>query len=212
MYYEAYNEDALYKTMNEYRGKREARIALATAVILVFMGLALGVVLFRIIGDKVTSETDFLVGEYFKGMFAEADGFGDKLGVVIDSFVHELIFPMLVFAFGYTVFAPVFSAALCVWKSALCGFAVCMLELTSISGLFVESLIYLISQIAVISVCVSVALRAFFFSRKFCSDKAELADVFKRADSREYIFDFVISAGVLFITVILTLVVINFIT
>lgn len=211
-YDEMFEEQSLYRTMNEYKGRREARVALATAVILVFMGLALGVVLFRIVGDEITSETDFLVGDYFKGMFAEAQTLGDKLGVIVDSFFHELTFPLIVFAFGYTVYAPVFSAALCIWKSALCGFAICMLELTTMSGIFVESLIYLISQITVISICVSVAMRAFFYSRRFCSDEVFLSDIFKRADSRAYILDFVISAGVLFMTVTLTLVLINFIT
>lgn len=208
MQYE-YNDESLYRTMNEYKGRREARIALASAGILVFLGLALGIVLFRIVGDNLTSEGDCLIENYFKGMFSEAHGLGAKIKVIIDSYFHELMFPLVVFVFGYTVYAPIFSAAICVWKSTLCGFALCMLEFTTLSGIFIESLIYLISRIVIIAISVSVALRAFAYSSRFTSGRAELADVFKRADSREYAFDFVISAGLLFITVTLSLVLLS---
>lgn len=209
--YDMFNDSHLYKTMNEYRAKREARIAMATSAMLVFIGLALGVILYRIVGDDIDVDTDALIGTYFRGMLANASGFGEKLKVILDSFFHELAFPAFVFALGYTVFAPIACAAICVWEAAVCGFAICMLEFTSVSGIFVESLLYLGSRIAIISICVSVALRAFFFSRAFNSDRVELADVIKRQDAREYAVDFIISAGVLFVTVILTLVMMNFV-
>ena len=177
---------------------------------LVFVGLALGVILYRIAGDGVDIDTDALIGSYFRGMFAQANGVGAKINVIMSSFCHEIILPALVFVMGYTVFAPIFSAFICVWKAALCGFAICMLEFTTHNGIFVESLIYLMCQIAIISVSVSTALRACFFSNAFNSDKVCLADVVKRRDSRTYIVDFIISAGVLFVTVTLTLVLINF--
>ena len=208
---DTYNNESLYKTMNAYRGRREARIAMSTAAMLVFAGLALGVILYRISGEDIDIDTDALIGNYFRGMFAEADGAGAKLGVMLSCFWHEMAFPALVFVMGYTVFAPIFSAAICVWKSALCGFAICMLEFTTQNGIFVESLIYLVCQIAIISGNVSVALRAFFYSATFNSDEVKLADVFGRSDSRAYIVDFVISSGVLFLTITLTLVLINFI-
>ena len=208
---DVYTDDSLYKTMNAYRGRREVKIAMTTAAMLVFLGLALGVVLYRISGNDIDVDADSVIGTYFRGMFAQAHGAGDKLGVILFCFYHEIAFPALVFVLGYTVFAPIFSAALCVWKAAVCGFAICMLEFTTQNGIFVESLIYLICQIAIISVDVSVAMRAFFYSSTFCADNVRLADVFKRDDSRAYFFDFIISAGVLFIAVTLTLVLINFI-
>ena len=210
-YDDFYGNSSLYKTMNSFRGRREVQITLSVCAMLVFIGLALGVVLYRITGDDITVDTDALVGRYFKGMFADAVGAGGKVSVIFSSFLHEIMFPALVFVMGYTVFAPVFSAALCVWKAALCGFAVCMLEFTSVNGIFVESLIYLICQIAIISVNVSVAVRAFFFSTAFNTSSVKLADVVKRTDSRNYICDFIISAGIILVSVAGTLIVINFI-
>ncbi|MBQ4136599.1 MAG: hypothetical protein IJD67_00675 [Clostridia bacterium] len=209
--YDAFEDSRLYKTMNEYRAKREARIAMATSAMLVFIGLALGVILYRIVGEDIDVDQDALIGTYFRGMLANASGFGEKLRVILDSFFHELAFPAFVFVLGYTVFAPIACAAICVWEAAVCGFAICMLEFTSVGGIFIESLLYLISRIAIISICVSVSLRAFFFSRAFNSDRVELKDVIKRQDARAYAIDFVISAGVLFVTVILTLVMMNFV-
>lgn len=204
-----YTDDPLYKTMRAFRGKRETRIAVATAAMLVFLGLALGAVIYRCSGADIGVDADALIGRYFKGIFSQATSIGGRLGIVLSCFVHELIFPALVFFFGYTVFAPIFSSAICLWKAAVCGFAVCMLEFTDQGGIFIESLIYLVAQIAVISVDVSVALRAYFFSSSLHSGKLTLVDIFKRADSRAYFFDFVISAGALFAAVTLTLVLIG---
>ena len=178
---------------------------------LVFLGLALGVVLYRICGDDISLDTTSIVSRYFGGMFADTSGFGARISIIFYAFLNEIALPALVFACGYTVFAPVLSAALCVWKATLCGFAICMLEFTSVDGIFVASLIYLVSQIAIISVSVSVAIRAFFFSGYFNSERVSLADVIKRHESRAYICDFIISAGVIFITVAGTLILINFI-
>lgn len=209
--YDIYENPSLYRTMNRFRARRESRIALSVSAMLVFLGLALGVVLYRICGDDISLDTTSIVSRYFGGMFSGATDFGAKVSVIFYAFLHEIIFPAVVFVCGYTVFAPVLSAALCMWKATLCGFAVCMLEFTSVNGIFVESLIYLISQIAVISVSVSVAMRAFFFSTYFNSENVSLADVVKRTESRAYICDFVISAGVVFATVAGTLILINFI-
>ncbi len=209
-YDDMYTQESLYKTMRAYRGKREARAALSVCAMLVFIGLVLGVVLYRIAGYGIDIDADSVIGSYFNGMFAQADSAADKLGVILSAFYHEIAFPALVFVMGYTVFAPIFSAAICIWKAALCGFAICMLEFTTHNGIFVESLIYLASQIAIISIDVSIAIRAFFNSSEFLKRESTVLDIFKREDSRAYFFDFVISAGVLFITVILTLVLINF--
>lgn len=209
--YDIYETPSLYRTMNRFRAKRESRIALAVSAMLVFLGLALGVVLYRICGDDVSLDTTSIVSRYFGGMFAQSDGFGAKISVIFYAFLNEIALPALVFACGYTVFAPVFSAALCMWKATLCGFAICMLEFTSINGIFVESLIYLLSRIAIISVSVSVAIRALFFSNYFNAERVSLADVVKKAESRAYICDFIISSGVIFVTVAGTLILINFI-
>lgn len=209
-YEDMYTDESLYKTMRPYKAKREARIAVSVCAMLVFIGLALGVILYRISGNEIDIDADNLIGTYFRGMFAKADSVSAKLGVILSSFYHELMFPLLVFIMGYTVFAPIFSAAICVWKAAVCGFAVCMLEFTTHNGIFIESLLYLICQIAIISVDVSVAIRAFFYSSQFCKGNTGLADLVKRDDSRAYFFDFIISAGVLFVSVTLTLVAINF--
>ncbi len=208
---EMYNDESLYRTMRAYRGRREVRMALSICSMLVFIGLALGVVLYRVTGDSIDIDADFIIGTYFKGMFAEADSLSDKLFVILSSFYHEMLFPLLVFVMGYTVFAPVFCAAICVWKASVCSFAICMLEFTTQGGIFIESLIYLASQIAIISVSVSVAIRALFYSKRFQNAGASLIDIIKRDDSRAYILDFVVSSGVLFVTVTLTLVLINFI-
>ena len=209
--YDIYENQSLYRTMNRFRAKRESRIALSVSAMLVFLGLSLGVVLYRICGDDISLDTTSIVSRYFGGMFNGADGFVAKVSIIFYAFLNEIIFPALVFVCGYTVFAPVLSAALCMWKATLCGFAICMLEFTSVNGIFVESLIYLVSQIAIISVSVSVAMRAFFFSDFFNSERVNLADVVKRAESRAYICDFIISAGVIFMTVAGTLILINFI-
>lgn len=210
-YEDIYNDESLYRTMHAFRGKREVKTALGVFSMLVFTGLVLGVVLYRITGDSIDIDADFIIGTYFKGMFAEADSFSDKLFVILASFYHEILFPLLVFVMGYTVFAPIFSAAICVWKAAVCSFAICMLEFTTHNGIFIESLIYLACQIAIISVSVSVAIRAIFYSKRFQNTGASLVDIVKRDDSRAYILDFVVSAGVLFVTITLTLVLINFI-
>lgn len=209
-YEDMYTNETLYKTMRAYRGRKEARAAIAVSAMLVFIGLALGVILYRISGDGIDMDADSLIGNYFRGMFAEARSASDKIGVIVSSFYHEIAFPALVFIMGYTVFAPIFSAAICVYKAAICSFAICMLEFTTQNGIFVESLIYLACQIAIISVNATVAIRAYFYSVEFLKGEACLIDIFKRDDSRAYFFDFIISAGVLFITVTLTLVLINF--
>ena len=210
-YENIYNDESLYRTMRAYRGRREVKVTLSICSMLVFIGLVLGVILYRITGESIDIDADSIISTYFKGMFAEADSLADKLFVIMSSFYHEILFPLLVFAMGYTVFAPIFCAAICVWKAAVCSFAICMLEFTTQNGIFIESLIYLASQIAIISVSVSVAIRALFYSKRFQNKGASLADIVKRNDSREYILDFVVSAGVLFVTITLTLVLINFI-
>ena len=209
--YDIYENQSLYRTMNRFRAKRESRIALSVGAMLVFIGLALGVVLYRACGDDISLDTTSIVSRYFGGMFTEAHGFGAKVSVIFYAFLHEIALPALVFVCGYTVFAPVLSAVLCVWKATLCGFAICMLEFTAVNGIFVESLVYLMSQIAIISVSVSVAMRAFFFSGYFNSEHVSLSDVVKKSESRAYICDFIISAGVVFVTVAGTLILINFI-
>ncbi len=206
---EIFERETLYKSMNEYKDAREGRIALASAGILVFLGLTLGVVLFRIVSDNITSDNDYILGDYFNGIFLESEGLGAKLKIIIDSYFHELLFPFVTFVFGYTVFAPLFSAALCIWQSALCGFSVCMLDFSKLSGMFTESLIYLACRVLIIVICISVSLRAFLYSRKFVSEKSSLADIFKRSDSKEYAIDFLISGAALFIVLTLTLVLLS---
>lgn len=210
--YSDFDENShLYKTMRSFRGKREGRIMLSVGAMLVFFGLVLGVVLYRLTGDDIPFDTDGLIDRYFGGMFSQANSLNGKIGVILSSFLHEITLPSLTFIFGYTVFSPIFSSALCIWKATLCAYAICMLEFTAVSGIFVESLLFLIAQIAIISVDVSVAMRSYVYSTKFNSDKVSLKDVVKRSDSLSYICDFIISAGILFISIAGTLIVINFI-
>lgn len=201
--------ESLYKTMNAYSGRREAKIALAAATVLVFVGFAIGAVLYSISGIDI--DGDLLISGYFDGMFASADSVGEKIGIVLACFYHEVAFPTLVFISGYTVFAPLFASAICVTRATICAFSVCMLEFTSRGGIFIESLIFLICQIALISIDVSIAVRAYFHSISFCSRSSSISDILKRGDSRAYFFDFIISAGVLFTAVTLTIVLINLI-
>ncbi len=201
----SYGEDTLYRTMNEYRGKKEAGAALAAAAMLAFAGLALGVVFYRVGASDAGIDADADIVGCFRTMFDDLTGAGDRVSLVLSCFFREVFPLVLIFVGGYTVFAPILSAALCLWSSAVCGFAVCMLEATGVGGIFLESLIFLVCRIAIISICISASLRAYFFSKNFCKKGAELVDVFKKDESRVYFFDFVISSGSMFLCVSITL-------
>ncbi len=173
-------------------------LLLAASAIFIFGGF-LGCAVYRLLGIGESELYDKLIERYFVALFYKCASPLDVLFVVLDCFLHELSAPAVIFFGGFTLFTGAVSAAALLWRGALFGFSLTMLQFSSKAGLLLDSLCFLGAKFAVSMLCIIMAAYAFGFYYPSRGPR-----LFSKA-SREYLFVFLRISALTFANVCLML-------
>ncbi|MBR5539363.1 MAG: hypothetical protein IKU61_05635 [Clostridia bacterium] len=179
---------------NSFIDKRTA--LLACSALLIF-GAFIGCAVYRILGIGESELYDKLIERYFLALFYKCTSPLDVARVAADCITHELWLFVAVFLSGFTLFSAAVGAIAMLYRGVLFGFAVTMLQFSSRTGLWLDSIAYLAASFALCMLLAILSSEAvmFFYSQRTVT--------LKSGEAKHYVLKFlricaIASADVLF--------------
>ncbi len=137
------------ETKNRIGQALDRKTVMLAASSLFIFGSFLGCALYHFLGIGESELYDNLIERYFLALFYRCDGALDVAMVALDCCTHELWLFIAVFFAGFTLFVPIVSAAVLLYRGVLFGFAVTMLQFSLRTGILLDSLVYLGASLAI---------------------------------------------------------------
>ncbi len=141
----------------------DKRTVMLCAASLFIFGTFLGCAVYRLLGIGESELYDNLIERYFLALFYKCASPADVIRVAADCVLHEIWIFAAVFFAGFTLFAPIISAAALLYRGLLFGFAVTMLQFSTRIGLLLDSIVYLCAAFAVSILLALLSTEAIFF-------------------------------------------------
>lgn len=127
----------------------DRKTALLAASSLFIFGSFVGCAVYRLLGIGESELYDNLIERYFLALFNRCGSTLDIVRVAADCCLHELWMFIAVFFAGFTLFTPLVSGALLLYRGILFGFAITMLQFSNRTGLLLDSIVYLFAAFAI---------------------------------------------------------------
>lgn len=127
----------------------DRKAALLAASSLFIFGSFVGCAIYRLLGFGESELYDNLIERYFLSLFDRCATPLDIVRVAADCCLHELWMFIAVFFAGFTLFTPLVSGAMLLYRGVLFGFSLTMLQFSTRTGLLLDSMVYLFAAFAI---------------------------------------------------------------
>ncbi len=141
----------------------DRRTVMLAASSLFIFGSFVGCAIYRFLGIGESELYDNLIERYFLALFYKCGSGLDIAMVSLECCMHELWVFIAVFLTGFTLFIPIVSSVIMLYRGMLFGFAVTMLQFSLRTGILLDSIVYLAANLAISLLCMILSAEAMGF-------------------------------------------------